>query len=279
LIPKVKANGAEIPVIGLGTWRSSGGDVVPAVHAALDVGYRHIDTAVMYSNEVEVGEANRTHSVPRSEIFLTTKIWPDDVARGQMQAATEASLKRLGVDQVDLLLIHWPSPDVPLRAQIEALCKTKRSGLTRHIGVSNFPPLYIEEAARVADEPIVANQVEYHPYLDQSALFEVCRKHGIVITAYCPLGRSKLLRDPVVARIAAANGKTPAQVLLRWHVQQPNNIAIPKSSNPERIAENFAIFDFALAPDEMAAISGLARPDGRMVDGVVALDWNGAPPT
>jgi len=279
MVLMVKANGAEIPVIGLGTWRASGDEVVHAVHAALDAGYRHIDTAVMYANETEVGEAIRTHSVPRSEMFVTTKIWPEDIAQGRMQFATEASLKRLGLDQVDLLLIHWPSPNMPLRDQIAALCKMKRAGFARHIGVSNFPPLYVEEAVRVADEPIVVNQVEYHPYLAQSALFEVCGKHGIAITAYCPLGRSMLLRDPVVTRIAAANDRTPAQVLLRWHVQQPNNIAIPKSSKPERIKENIAVFDFALAPDEMAAISRLARPDGRMVEGPFGTNWNGPPPS
>lgn len=268
----------EMPVIGLGTWRLRDAGVEPAVHAALDAGYRHIDTAAMYGNEAEVGDAIRSHPTAREEIFVTTKVWPGEIEAGRLQQSAEESLKRLQLDQVDLLLIHWPSPSMPLKEQIGQLCRAKRSGLARHIGVSNFPPLYVEAAVRHADEPILTNQVERHPYLDQGALAETCARHGISVTAYAPLGRTELLRDPIIGGIAKAHGRTPAQIVLRWQIQLPNNIAIPKSGDPGRIAENIDIFDFALSEEEMDRISALRRPNGRMINASVPLDWNGSPP-
>lgn len=273
----VQANGAEIPAIGFGTWRLRGDAAIRAVQMALDAGYRHIDTAAMYGNEEQVGEAIRTHAIGRDGTFLTTKVWSSDLADGRLQKSAEASLQRLGVDAVDLLLIHWPSPTIPLREQIGALCKAKKQGLTRHIGVSNFSPAYLDAAVQLADEPLVTNQVEHHPYLDQSALIAVCRRHGIALTSYAPISRGDLLRDPVITEVAAAHGKTPAQVVLRWHVQLPMNIAIPKSENPQRIAENIAIFDFELTGEEMRRISGLAHSDGRKVDSPNGLAWDAVP--
>lgn len=273
----VSANGAEIPVIGLGTWRLAGEAAVHSVQTALAAGYRHIDTAAMYGNEVEVGEAIRTEATPREDVFVTTKVWLSDLAEGQLQRSAEASLRRLGFDQVDLLLIHWPSPDVPLVEQIRALCSAKRRGLTRHIGVSNFPPRFLEAAVRLADEPIVTNQVEHHPYLDQSELAAVCRKLGVALSSYAPIGRGAVLADPAIREIAEAKGRTPAQIVLRWHIQQPQNVVIPKSANPRRIAENVDIFGFTLSPEEMDRISGLAKPDGRMVAAPNGLDWDAAP--
>jgi diketogulonate reductase-like aldo/keto reductase len=273
----IKANGAEIPAIGLGTWQLRGDAAIRAVQAALEQGYRHVDTAAAYGNEAEIGEAIRSHVTPRADIFVTTKVWPSDLADGRLQKSAEASLRRLKIDQVDLLLIHWPSREVPFAEQIRALCKAKRQGLARHVGISNFPPRFVEAAVHYADEPIVTNQVEYHPYLDQSAVFAACLKHGIAVTAYAPLGRGDLLDDPVIVGIARAKGKTAAQVVLRWHVEQPMTVAIPKSANPRRIAENFDIFDFALTPAEMGQISRLVRPNGRMVGSAVPLDWDGAP--
>jgi diketogulonate reductase-like aldo/keto reductase len=273
----VTANGATIPAIGLGTWQLRGDAALRAVQAALQAGYRHVDTAAMYGNEAEVGEAIRAHGAPRGEIFVTTKVWPSDLADGKLQKSAEASLQRLQLDHVDLLLIHWPSRDIPFAEQIRALCDAKRRGLARHIGVSNFPPRFVEAAVSLADEPLVVNQVEHHPYLDQSALAAVCTKHGIAITSYAPLGRGDVLGDSVVTEIARAKGKTPAQIVLRWHVEQPMNVAIPKSANPRRIAENIDIFDFALTPAEMGRISKLARPGGRMVNASYPSDWNGAP--
>ena len=273
----VQANGAEIPAIGFGTWRLRGDAAIRAVQMALDAGYRHIDTAAMYGNEEQVGEAIRTHAAGRDAIFLTTKVWTSDLAEGRLQKSAEASLQRLGVDAVDLLLIHWPSPTIPLREQIGALCKAKKQGLTRHIGVSNFSPAYLEAAVQLADEPLVTNQVEHHPYLDQSTLAAVCRRHGIALTSYAPISRGDLLRDPLITEVAAGHGKTPAQVVLRWHVQLPMNIAIPKSENPQRIAENIAIFDFELTGEEMRRISGLVRSDGRKVDAPNGLAWDAVP--
>lgn len=276
MTPSVKANGAEIPAIGLGTWELRGDAAIRAVHAALEAGYRHIDTAAIYGNEDAVGEAIRTHVTPRDDIFLTTKVWQSDVCEGRLQRSAEESLKRLKVDQVDLLLIHWPNHGVPLAEQIRALCDARKRGLTRHVGVSNFPPRYVEAAVALADEPIVTNQVEHHPWLDQSRLLAICARLGVAMTSYTPLGKARMLADPAIAEIAETKHKTPAQVVLRWHLEQPMNIAIPKSANPRRIAENIDIFDFALTPAERDRIAGLARPDGRMVS-AVPMDWGGAP--
>lgn len=274
----VKANGAEIPSLGLGTWNLRGEAAIRSVHAALEAGYRHIDTAAMYGNEAQIGEAIRTHATPRADIFITTKVWPSDVADGPLQKSAEASLKRLQVDAVDLLLIHWPSPTVPLAEQIHALCDARRRGLSRHIGISNFPVRYVEAAIAHADEPLVTNQFEHHPWLDQRKLIATCLKHGLSVTSYCPIGKGEFLDAPAIREIAAAKGRSPAQIVLRWQVQQPMNIAIPRSSRPERIAENINIFDFALTAEELQRISQLTRPDGRMVEASVALDWEAAPP-
>jgi diketogulonate reductase-like aldo/keto reductase len=268
----VKANGAEIPAIGLGTWAMRGQEAARSVHVALEQGYRHIDTASMYGNESEIGEAIRTHVTPREEIFLTTKVWPNDAAESRLQRSAEASLKRLGVDQVDLLLIHWPNPDVSVREQVLALCDAKKRGLARHIGVSNFSARDLDAAVKYASEPLVTNQVEHHPYLDQAELHTVCLRLGVSMTSYTPLGRGGVLRDPVIQAIAKAKRKTAAQVVLRWHIQQPLNIAIPKSANPRRIAENIDICDFVLTPEEMGRISSLARTDGRVIEPVTTLD-------
>ena len=277
MTPLVTANGAGIPQVGLGTWPLRGEAAFCAVQAALDCGYRHIDTAAMYGNETDVGEAVRTHAMPRDSVFITTKVWPTDVADGRLQRSAEASLKRLQVDQVALLLIHWPRRDVPFAEQIRALCDAKKRGLARHIGVSNFPRRYLEEAIRIADEPVVANQVEHHPWLGQSDLLAACRTLGVAMISYAPLGKAVNLRDPVIAELAAAKGKTPAQIILRWHVEQPMNVAIPKSADPRRIAENIELFDFTLTPADMSRIDRLARPGGRMVGAPVPLDWNAAP--
>jgi diketogulonate reductase-like aldo/keto reductase len=276
MAPTVKANGAEIPAIGLGTWDLRGETAVRCVQAALDAGYRHIDTAAMYDNEKQVGEGIRNSGMPREEIFITTKVWPSEAGDGPFQRSAEASLKRLKVDSVDLLLIHWPSPTVSMKEQIDALCDAKRRGLTQHVGVSNFPVRYVEAAIRYADEPLVTNQFEHHPWLDQSALIKVCRQHGISVTSYSPIGRGRHLADPDIMEIARAKRKTPAQIVLRWHVQQPMNIAIPRSSKPQRIAENIDVFDFELTPEEMKRISALARAGERMVSGSVS-DWDAEP--
>jgi diketogulonate reductase-like aldo/keto reductase len=273
----IAANGAAIPAVGLGTGRLRGDVATRAVHAALDSGYRHIDTAAKYGNEAEVGEAIRSHRLPRDEVFVTTKVLPAPAEDGRVEFAVEASLRRLGLERVDLLLIHWPSREIGLAEQVAALCRARRSGMASHIGVCNFPPRWLEAAAEIASEPIVVHQVERHPYFAQEVLAERGRRHGIATVAFCPLGRGALLEEPAVHAIAQTHGKTAAQVVMRWQLEQPMNAAVPSSSHPERIAANIDVFDFALSPAELAALARLERPDGRVVRGPPGYDWDAAP--
>ncbi len=277
ILPAVRSNGVDIPAIGLGTWPLTGEACDTAVKAAIDAGYRHIDTAAKYGNETEVGQAVRTSGVPRDQIWLTTKVWHDDIAAGTLQASAEASLKKLGVSSVDLLLIHWPNAAIPVAESIAAMCDAKRRGLAKHIGISNFTTKLMREAAAVTTEPLVTNQVEYHPHLDQSKVIACAREVGMSITSYCPLGRGTVggvLGEPVVLAIAKAHAKTPAQVVLRWHIQQPGVIAVPKSGTPARIRDNIDLAGFSLSAAEMAQISSLARADGRVVNMAFAPQWD-----
>jgi diketogulonate reductase-like aldo/keto reductase len=272
----VEANGARIPAIGLGTWQLKDETCVEAVRAGLAAGYRHIDTAAMYENEEAVGEGLQAGRLDRHEVFVTTKVWYTEIAPGNLERSAEAGLKRLRLDQVDLLLIHWPSADIPVREAVKALANAKRRGLARHIGISNFSAKLVEEAVAHCDEPLVTNQCEYHPYLNQDRVRAAGARHGLSFTSYCPLGRGDLVNDATVQEIGRGYGKTAAQVILRWHVQQPGTIAIPRSSNPHRIEENVQVFDFALSDEEMRRISSLARPDGRMVAPSWALPFDEA---
>ena len=271
--PIIEANGASIPAIGLGTWQSRDEDCVRAVQSALEAGYIHIDTAARYENETAVGQALRLSGRARDSFFVTTKVWYTDIADGPLQRSAEASLRRLGLDQVDLLLVHWPNEAVALSETIRALCEVKRRGLARHIGVSNFSVRLLDDAVALASEPLVANQCEYHPYLDQSALAAACRRLGMALIAYSPFGSGALLNEPVIQRIAARHGKSAAQVVLRWHLQQPGTAAIPKSSDPRRIAQNLDVLDFELDAGDMVDIFSLARPGGRMFDPDWAPQW------
>lgn len=276
-IPLVRAHDAAIPAIGFGTWPLKGAECEAAVASALGAGYRLIDTAAMYGNETEVGRAIKASGVPRRDLWLTTKVWSENLRPADLQRSAEQSLKNLGVDVVDLLLIHWPNAAIPLSTCIPALCEAKRRGLTRHIGVSNFPTALMREAAHLTSEPIVTNQVEYHPHLAQDKVLALARELGWSVTAYCPLGRGAVggvLSEPVVAEIARAKARTPAQIVLRWHLQQPGVIAVPKSATPARIAENLDVMGFTLDTDEMRRLSGLARPDGRVVNLTFAPAWD-----
>ena len=272
----VEAHGAKIPAIGFGTWPLRGEACRRAVSAALEAGYRHIDTAAFYKNEREVGEAVRGSGLPRDALFVTTKVGAESLADGDMQRAVAASLEKLGMDQVDLVLIHWPSRTLSPAATIRTLNEVKRRGMARHIGVSNYTTGLLEESWAASEEPIVVNQCEYHPYLSQAKVIAACRAHGTAFTSYSPLGKgTPLLSDPAVTAIAERLGKSPAQVVLRWHIQQAGVIAVPKSGKPSRIRENLGVFDFALGPEEMAAISALAKPDGRVIDPAgAAPDWD-----
>ena len=271
----VEANGARIPAIGFGTWTLTGAPCADLVRRALGCGYRHIDTADLYDNEEAVGEGIRASGVPRNDIFLTTKVWYTNLADGDLQRSAETSLRKLDVDDVDLLLIHWPSKSIPLAESIKALDETKERGLARHIGVSNFPTALVEEAVALSNHPLACNQVEYHPMLNQDAVIATCRRHGMAVVSYCPLCRdTDLLTSEPITTLAAEHGRSPAQIVLRWHVQQSGVICIPRTKTPERVAENFAIFDFVLDDEEMAAISALNARGLRICDYEFSPVWD-----
>jgi 2,5-diketo-D-gluconate reductase B len=264
-VPGVEANGAKIPLLGLGTWELRGRVCARVVEQALRLGYTHIDTAEMYGNEREVGEGLRASGVKRDAVFVTTKIWPDHFAPRELERAARECLARLRLSEVDLLLLHWPNPRIPLAETLGALCKVKRDGLARHIGISNFTVALIEEALKISTEPLVCDQVECHPLLDQSRLIAACRRHGLAVVAYSPLVRGDARNNDVLARIGAAHDKTAAQVCLRFLVEQ-DIVVIPRTSKIERLSENAAIFDFKLSEQEMTDIARLGSRDGRIVD-------------
>jgi diketogulonate reductase-like aldo/keto reductase len=269
----VEAHGARIPIIGLGTWELRGSTCVRIVEQALRLGYRHVDTARMYGNEREVGEGLRAADLAREEVFVTTKVWPTDFAPRDLERSAMESLRELRLAAVDLLLLHWPNPSVPLADTLGALCKVKQMGLARHVGVSNFTVALIEEAVGLATEPLVTNQIEYHPYLDQSKVIGACRRHAMAVTAYSPVARGRISGDKVLERIGRTHGKTAAQISLRWLVQQGIAV-IPRTVKPQRLAENLAIFDFELTPAEMNEIAALAHPKGRLVDASWVPGWD-----
>jgi len=272
--PLVHAHGAAIPAIGLGTFNAHGEVCSEAVSFAIKNGYRHIDTAPRYENEEAVGVGLRRSGVSRDEIFLTTKVWWDRIGADDLQRSAEESLQKLGVDQVDLLLIHWPNPAIPLADSIAALNDAKRRGYAKHIGVSNFPIALLNEAWRLTQEPLVCNQCEWHPSLDQERLRAVVRGFGMIFTAYSPIGRGGYDQNPIVAEIAKGHGKSASQVVLRWNIQHQGSVAIPKSVTPERIRANLDIFDFALTDAEMALISGLGSREGRLIKPDFAPAWD-----
>ena len=261
----VETHGIRIPALGFGTFRLDGRSAERMVAYALEIGYRHIDTAQMYGNEAEVGAAIASSGVPREEIWLTTKIWPDSFRHGDLQRAAGQSVHRLRTEP-DLLLLHWPNPKVPLRETIRALNEAKRQGLTRHIGISNCPSALIRESVALSEEPLLVDQVEYQPYLSQRAVLEELRRNGMALTAYSPVAQGKVFSDRTLTRIGERHGKNPGQVALRWLIQQDGVSAIPRSSRDAHAKANLDIFDFALSAAEMAEIFALARPDGRLVN-------------
>lgn len=261
----VTANGASIPALGFGTFRIPGADVLRIVPHALKAGFRHIDTAQIYGNEAEVGEAIAASGVARGDVFLTTKVWVENYRHNAFLASVDESLKKLKTDYVDLLLLHWPNEEVSLSEQIGALNAVKEAGKVRHIGVSNFSTALMAEAVKLSKAPIVTNQIEYHPYIDQDVVIAAAKAAGMSVTGYYGMADGKVFTDPVLKEIAAGRGKSVAQVVLRWLVQQQGVIALSKTVSEARVDENLAIFDFELSADEMAAIRALARPDGRIV--------------
>jgi 2,5-diketo-D-gluconate reductase B len=273
----VEANGAKIPAIGLGTMTLKGDICVNAVKAALQLGYRHIDTAERYGNESEVGEGLaeglRGAGLKRDDVFVTTKVYHDKLAAADFQRSFDESLQKLKLPWVDLLLIHWPNPKVPLAETLEVLCKAKRNGRAKHVGVANFTTPLLQQAVKIASEPLVTNQIEVHPFLDQGKVLAACRSRGLSVTAYCPIARGQVPGNEVLERIGKTHGKSSSQVALRYLAQQ-GIIPIPRTANPDHLAANLAVFDFKLSDAEMAEIGKLKKPDGRVVNPPHAPQWD-----
>jgi 2,5-diketo-D-gluconate reductase B len=264
--------GVAVPKLGFGTWLLEGDDCERGVRVALDeAGYRHVDTAKAYGNEDRVGRAMQASAVPREEVFLTTKVWTDAFGHDDLIASAEQSLRDLRTDHVDLLLLHWPNPDVPLGEPLGALAELREQGKIANLGLSNFPSRLVAEALEHA--PVFCNQVEYHAYLGQPRLLHQAREHDLLLTAYSPFAHGRLLDDPVLREVAEAHGRTTGQVALRWLLDQPQVATIPKATSPERIRENAQVFDFALTDEERNRIARLERGE-RTADPSFAPDWD-----
>jgi len=269
----VSVKGTKVPALGFGTWQLNGAQCESAVAYALELGYRHIDTAQAYGNEREVGRAIGQSGIKRDAIFLTTKIAPDNLAAKDVTRSLAGSLDALGTDHVDLLLIHWPSATVKMGDTLRAMGEAKAQGKVKHIGVSNFTVAHMREAIDTHKAEIVCNQIEYHALLGQNRIIDFARAHAIMVTAYCPLARGRIADQPALAAVAKRHGKSVAQIALRWLIQQDGVSAIPKSSEREHIAANFAIFDFVLSDAEMAEIDKL-RGATRVVNPAFAPRWD-----
>ncbi|HZW16909.1 MAG TPA: aldo/keto reductase [Brevundimonas sp.] len=275
--PTLTVDGHAIPLLGFGTWMPEPDDARRMVAAALRIGYRHIDTAWIYRNEAAVGDGIRdaieAGHVARGDIWLTTKIWVDHFDRDALLAQAQESASSLGFTP-DLLLLHWPKKTPTFEETLGALNEARDHGLTRTIGLSNFPSAEFRQAQALSKAKLVTNQVEYHPYLKLSNLLGTARDLGSSITAWSPLAQGKVVADPTLVEIGRAHGKTPGQVTLRWLIQQ-NVIAIPRTAKESRAAENFDIFDFELTPEQIDRIHALARPDGRLGDWIdPAFQWD-----
>ena len=268
------ANNMEIPALGFGTWQATDDECVKAVEMALDNGYRHIDTAQIYKNEEAVGQGIKNSPVGREDVFLTTKVWMDQVGDGNLQASVEESLKKLGTDYVDLLLIHWPVEDVDFAETMKALSQVREQGKTRLIGVSNFTVAQMKTVKEEIGANIVNNQVEYHPYLDQTPVLDYIRKHDMFMTAYSPIARGKVLDDKVLQEIAETHNKDVTQIVLHWLVMQDRVCAIPKSATEKHIKNNADIFDFELSADEIVRINALRSDNGRLINPEWAPNWD-----
>ncbi len=267
----LEIQGIEIPKLGFGTWQLSGEACVTAVRDAIELGYRHIDTARAYGNEKQVGQGLHDSGRNRDEIFLTTKLWYTELTAAGVHDQVEQSLRDLRTEYIDLLLIHWHNRRVPLAETLGAMLDARDAGRIRHLGVSNFPSALMRDALEHA--PLLCDQVEYHPYLGQPQVLEMARERDLMVTAYSPLAQGEALRDPVIGEIAEAHGKSPSQIVLRWLLDQPHVAAVPKAASHEHRAANFDIFDFALSDEERGRIAGLERGH-RTIDPGWAPDWD-----
>lgn len=270
----VITQGAEIPALGLGVFRMSDIEVEAMVPAAAEIGFRHFDTAQIYGNEAALGKALKQTGLPRSEVFLTTKVWVDNYTSELFLRSVEESLQHLQVSQVDLLLAHWPGETVAIEQQVTWLNEAKEAGLARYIGVSNYNAQQFEEAIRVSEAPIITNQIEMHPYLDQSRMEEVARRNHTSLTAYFGMADGRVPNDPLLQEIGKTYGKTAAQVGLRWLLQK-GVITLSKSIKAERLLENFNVFDFALSQADINRINALQTENQRLVSPEnLAPDWS-----
>ncbi len=267
-----KIRDVSVPALGFGTWELTGDTCRKAVETALDIGYRHIDTARMYKNEEEVGQALQGSGIARDDLFVTSKVWHEDLDPDALQAECEVSLENLGLEYLDLYLIHWPNPDIPLEESLGALQQLRDDGNIREFGVSNFPSSLMKEALDI-NENVFCNQVEYHVFLGQDEVRKVGREADMLITAYCPLAQGDVMANNVLEQIGNLHGKSPAQVALRWLLQQNQVAAIPRSKNPEHIRANFETLDFELSEEEIAKIDALPKDD-RKIDPEWAPDWD-----
>jgi diketogulonate reductase-like aldo/keto reductase len=264
-----------MPALGFGTWDLAGEEATAMVEAALEMGYRHLDTAEHYGNDDAVARGWESSGIPRRELFITSKVWQSHFEPMEFKGAVEATLKRLRTDYLDLLLLHWPVfQDTDLEAAVERLNAMHDEKLTRHIGVSNFTTDHLDRAWSATTYPLITNQVEYHPFLDQGKLRDDMADREMILTAYCPVARGRTARNDVLREIGEAHGKTGPQVALRWLLQQ-DAVPIPRTSDPEHARENLAVFDFSLSRDEMDRIGALHDPDGRIIDPKRAPDWDG----
>lgn len=261
----------KVPSLGFGTFRLGGMDCLDGVADALDIGYRHIDTAQMYNNEEYVGEAIKNSAVDRDKIFITTKVHPDNLSKEKFVPSVEKSLQKLALENVDLLLIHWPSDDETNRIAIDELMHAQNKGYTRLIGVSNFTVSQLEKAKSQAD--IFCDQVEYHPHLAQKKILKFLRENNMMLTSYSPLAVGRLLKDETIESLSEKYDHTPAQIILRWHIQQENVSAIPKASDHKHRKANFEIFDFELSSDDMLLIHSLDQKK-RYVDPSFGPEWD-----
>ncbi|QNN23226.1 aldo/keto reductase [Planctomycetales bacterium ZRK34] len=260
----------SVPALGFGTWQLRGDTCIDSVADAIEIGYRHIDTAQMYENEEAVGKAIAMSGVPRDELFVTTKLGLGELTPDSVRRTTCQSLDRLRLKYVDLLLIHWPDESVPLDETIGAMNALRDEGMIRHVGVSNFTPTLVDEAAQHAQ--LFCNQVEYHPLLSQARMREKARSMGFMLTAYSPLARGNAFDKPVIKELAKAHNKHPAQIVLRWLIQQEHVAAIPRASSSHHRRSNFDIFNFELDDDQMRRISELGG-DQRLIDPEWAPAW------
>jgi len=260
-----------VPSVGFGTFRLEGKDCEKAVQSALSVGYRHLDTARIYGNEESVGKALNESTVDRKEVFLTSKVWYEDLKAEDIRAQAEASLKALDTDYLDLFLIHWPNPEIPVEESIEALQKLREDELIREFGVSNFPSKLLGRALECGD--VFCNQVEYHPFLSQESVLKVGRDAGVLVTAYSPLAQGEAVGYEELESLGRKYDKSSEQIAIRWLIEQDNVVAIPRSSRAEHIESNFDVFDFSLDEEDRQKIGHL-RKDLRKISPDFAPEWD-----